>query len=49
VSTPVDVEPPCRRDADGRWARVWHDRLDHVRGRTSWLVQVLRHQYRDDH
>ena len=40
--------PPGRRDGDGRWARVWHDRLDRLAGERPWLFRFLDHDLEDD-
>ena len=39
--------PPGRRDADGRWARVWHDRLDRLERERPWLFEFLDHDLED--
>ena len=44
----LDVKPPGRRDIDGRWARVWRDRLRTVENRDPWLVQFRAHPSKDD-
>jgi hypothetical protein len=40
--------PPGRRDPDGRWARVWHDRLDRLEHERPWLFRFLEHDLEDD-
>lgn len=35
--------PPSRRDGDGRWAEVWHDRLDRLETHRPWLFDWLDH------
>lgn len=39
--------PPSRRDPDGRWADIWHARLDELRSTTPWLFQFLDHDTMD--
>ncbi|MEF8841995.1 MAG: CocE/NonD family hydrolase [Haloarculaceae archaeon] len=39
--------PPGRRDGDGRWARVWHDRLDRLASERPWLFRFLDHDLED--
>ncbi|MEF8788779.1 MAG: CocE/NonD family hydrolase [Haloarculaceae archaeon] len=39
--------PPSRRDGDGRWARVWHDRLDRLAAERPWLFRFLDHDLAD--
>jgi len=39
--------PPGRRDPDGRWARVWHDRLDRLGDERPWLFRFLDHDLED--
>lgn len=33
--------PPSRRDTNGRWARVWNDRLDDIDRSVPWLFRWL--------
>lgn len=40
--------PPSRRDQEGRWARVWRDRLDDLRDGTPWLFEFLAHERTDE-
>ncbi len=40
--------PPGRRDEEGRWARVWHDRLDRLERERPWLFRFLDHDLEDD-
>ena len=40
--------PPGRRDEDGRWARVWHDRLDRLGSDRPWLFRFLDHDLDDE-
>lgn len=41
--------PPSRRDADGRWARIWDARLDELSESTPWLLQQWGHEEFDDY
>jgi len=43
------ARPPSRRDAEGRWAEVWQERLDGLRETDPWLFQYLDHQTRDEY
>ena len=40
--------PSGRRDDDGRWARVWHDRLDRLERVRPWLFEFLDHDLDDE-
>ena len=40
--------PPGRRDAEGRWSRVWHDRLDRLERERPWLFRFLDHDLEDE-
>lgn len=40
--------PPGRRDEDGRWARIWHDRLDRLERERPWLFRFLDHDLEDE-
>jgi len=40
--------PPGRRDDAGRWARVWHDRLDRLEHERPWLFRFLEHDLEDE-
>jgi hypothetical protein len=40
--------PPGRRDEEGRWARVWQDRLDRLERERPWLFRFLDHDLEDD-
>lgn len=42
-----DAKPPGRRDADGRWATVWRERLQAIADRDPWLIQFRRHPTKD--
>lgn len=39
--------PPSRRDESGRWAEVWHVRLDDLAATEPWLFRFLAHEDRD--
>ena len=39
--------PPSRRDPEGRWARIWHDRLDRLERERPWLFRFLDHELED--
>jgi putative CocE/NonD family hydrolase len=39
--------PPSRRDDEGRWAEVWHDRLDAIADTEPWLFRFLAHERHD--
>lgn len=39
--------PPSRRDEEGRWADVWHDRLDAISETEPWVFRFLAHEERD--
>jgi putative CocE/NonD family hydrolase len=41
--------PPSRRDEDGRWKEVWHDRLDNLRETTPFLLESREHDRFDDY
>jgi len=41
--------PPGRRDDAGRWAEVWHDRLDTIRSTEPHLFESLAHERKDDY
>lgn len=39
--------PPSRRDDGGRWAEIWHDRLDAIGDAEPWLLGFLAHETDD--
>ncbi|WP_411967249.1 CocE/NonD family hydrolase [Haloferax sp. YSSS75] len=41
--------PPTRRDAAGRWADVWKERLDGLVEHDPWLFQMLDHESKDEY
>lgn len=45
----LQAMPPTRRDADGRWADVWAERLDGLDEDDPWLFQFFDHPTRDDY
>ena len=45
----LPLQPPARRDADGRWAALWADRLEGLRERDPYLFQYLDHREKDDY
>jgi hypothetical protein len=40
--------PPTRRD-EGRWSRVWRERLDGLADREPWLFTYLEHETHDEY
>lgn len=40
--------PPSRRDDEGRWAEIWHDRLDTIDDAEPWLFRFLAHERHDE-
>ncbi len=45
----LQAAPPSRRDKDGRWAEVWHERLDDLSEIRPSLFQYLDHDYEDEY
>lgn len=41
--------PPSRRDEEGRWARVWRDRLEGLREHEPWFFQFIEHDTKDEY
>ncbi len=45
----LQAAPPSRRDQEGRWASIWHDRLDELEEQRPWLFRYLEHDHEDEY
>lgn len=45
----MDLAPPMYADGDGRWRRVWRDRMDRIGRGDVWALQTPAHPTRDAH
>lgn len=45
----LQAAPPSRRDEDGRWAEIWHERLDELTETQPWLFRYLDHDHEDEY